>query len=115
MEWAGESMEEYAWGFQLTAKGGQDVKENEKKGIIQVKNKEKEHTLKVKIKSAGESVDEVLKEIVEEVGGLDEVTFTISGQEPQLQAYTKKIAKIISEHGDQKTLDIHFGKEQLEA
>jgi 2C-methyl-D-erythritol 2,4-cyclodiphosphate synthase len=108
-------VEEYSWGFSLVAKGGQNVKENEKKGRIEIKNKEPEHSLKVKIKANADSVDQVLKEIIEEIGSLDEVSFTIEGTEKQLQGQIKKIAKIIADAGGQQSLDIHLGEEKIKA
>lgn len=112
---AGESMEEFAWGFSLIAKGGQNVKENKKKEQIEVKNKEPEHSLKVTIKANEDSVDEVIKQIIEEVGELDQISFTIEGPEKKLQATVKTIAKIIADAGGQESLDMHLGQEKVKA
>ncbi|MGC1709903.1 MAG: hypothetical protein WA799_08915 [Nitrosotalea sp.] len=107
-------MEEYKWNFALVAKGGQNVKEKDES--LEVTNKEPEHSLKVKIVATEDSVDAVTEDIISKIGDLKEVSFTIEGNETELKECTEQVAKIISKHGKQKTLDLHFSeKEQVEA
>ena len=74
-------------------------------------------SLKVKIVATEDSVDAVTADIVSRIGDLKEVSFTIDGNEGQLKVAAINVAKIISKHGKQKTLDLHFmaDKEELTA
>lgn len=103
-------MEEYKWNFTLAAKGGQNVKE--KKENLILTDKTPEHTLKVKITSTEAHVDAVMKDIIEKVGELSEASFTIEGMEADLKETTEQIAKIISKHGKQTKLDLHFSEQE---
>lgn len=104
-------MEEYKWNFVLAAKGGQNVKEKDES--LEVTNKEPEHSIKVKIVASEDSVDAVTADIISKIGGLKEVSFTIEGEEQELKDSAEQIAKIISKHGKQKTLDLHFSEEKI--
>lgn len=107
-------MEEYKWNFTLAAKGGQNVKGTD--DGLELTNKEPEHSLKVKIVATEDSVDAVTQDIIVKIGDLKDVSFTIEGSEETLKESAEQIAKIISKHGKQKTLDLHFSeKEQVEA
>lgn len=99
-----------SWGYGISAKGGQSVKEKKEETVVT--DKSTEYSLKVKLKSADESIDAAVEKILEDVDGLNEVTLTFSGQKHDLEAYTKVIAKIVAKHGGQQLLDIHLGEEQ---
>ena len=104
-------MEEYKWGFVITTKAGQNVKK--KKQAIEVTDKDPEHSLKVSITATEESVDAVLRDIIDKVGEVVSVTITKEGSEADLQDEVKSIANIIAKHGKQTALDIHFDNEKV--
>lgn len=101
----------FDWNFAIGAKGGQ--KNKEKKGETVTTSKTPEHTLKVKLKGfEGEDVEDIVKDIIENIDNLDEVTLSFSGPKSRLEASLKQIAKLIAEAGGQQTLDIVLGKEE---
>jgi predicted RNA-binding protein Jag len=104
------SLEEYKWGFNLMAKGSQNVKE--KKGKIQRTDKEPEHILKVTIAATEDSVDAVLSDIINKVGNIVTITITKEGLEDDLKDEIQSISKIIARHGKQQPLDLHFDMEE---
>lgn len=103
----------FSWNYGFSAKGGQVVKE--KKDDIVITNKSPELALKIKIKGFDEKVENVLSEIADQIGNIEDCTLTFSGSETKLKENLKVITKIITEHGGQETLEEYFGQKQKEA
>lgn len=103
----------FSWNYGFSAKGGQVAKE--KKDEIVITNKSPELALKIKIRGFDEKVEDVLSQIAEQIGDIEDCTLTFSGSENKLKENLKVITKIITEHGGQETLDEFFGQGKKEA
>lgn len=98
------------WKYNIGVKGGQKTKVSKKTVVTEDQNPVKE--MRVSLSRKGSDLEEAIKQICEDIKGIEKVTLIIPGKKNELIKQAQQIADIVAEHGDQDTLDV-YQKEKI--